>query len=160
MAPRCIPQNNFFIAFMISQVCFKTFRPAFLSVRQKSPIRGRMCNARKTLGTLVLLCCLLPTECRVLKFVAAVSLPPFVSMRVIRGAVIRAPSRPTTAVLLRIVADYTRFFCSLSIVTFTHLRHKGLLWASNTASHISDRHFVHKPLCISLCYTISTIEIQ
>lgn len=143
-------QNNFFITFRILQVCFKTFRLVFLSVRQKSPIRGNMCNSRTTFGTLVLLCCLFLTECRVLKFVVAVSLPPFVSMRLIHGAVLRAPSHQMTVVLLRIVADYTRFFCSLSIVTFTHLRHKGLLWASNTASHISDRHFVHKPLCISL----------
>lgn len=139
---------------MILNVCFKTFRLVFLSVRQKFPIRGKMRNSRKTFGTLALLCCLFLTECRVLKFVVAVSLPPFVSMRLIHGAVIRAPSHQMTVVLLRIVADYTRFFHSLSIVTFTHLRHKGLLWASNTASHISDRHFVHKPLCISLSVTL------
>lgn len=124
MAPRCILQNNFFITFLILNECFKTFRLAFLSVRQQSPIRGRMW---KTFGTLVLLGCLFLTECRVLKFVVAVSLPPFVSMRLIHGAVIRAPSHQMTVVLLHIVADYTRFFCSLSIVTFTHLRHKGLL---------------------------------
>ncbi|TWW81370.1 Lysosomal acid phosphatase [Takifugu flavidus] len=31
-----------------------------------------MCNSRNTFGTLVLLCCLFLTECRVLKFVVAV----------------------------------------------------------------------------------------
>lgn len=119
-----------------------------------------MCDSRKTFGTLVLLCCIFLTECRVPKFAVAVSLPLFVSARLIHWAVIWATSHQMTVALLCIVADYTRFFCSVSIVTFTHLHHKGLLWAPNTASHISDRHFVHKPLWISLCYTSSTMGMQ
>lgn len=132
----------------------------FSSLKQRSPIQSKMCGSKKTFGSLILLCCLFLTECRVLKFVVAVSLPLFVSVRLIHWAIIWATSHQMTVALLCIVADYTRFFCSLSIVTFTHLHHKGLLWAPNTASHISDRHFVHKPLCISFCYTSSTMEIQ
>lgn len=117
----------------------------------------KMCSSKETFGCLVLLSCLFLTECRVLTFVVAVSLPPFVSARLIHRAVIWATSHQMTVALLCIVADYTRFSCSMSIVTFTHLLHKGLLWASNTASHISDRHFVHKPLCISPRYSSSTM---
>lgn len=144
---------------------FLNFRAGVFLLEQRSPIQS-MCGSKKTFGSLVLLCCLFLTECRVLKFVVAVSLLLFVSLvfysvlYLIHWAIISATSHQMTVALLCIVADYTKFFCLLSIVTFTHLHHKGLLWAANTASHISDRHFVHKPLCISLCYTSSTMEIQ
>lgn len=132
----------------------------FSCLKQKSPSQSKMCSSKKTLCSLSFLCCFFLTECRVLKFVVAVSLTIFVSARLIHWTVIWATSHQMTVALLCIVADYARFFCSLSIVTFTHLHHKGLLWAPNTASHISDRHFVHKPLCTSFCYISSTMEIQ
>lgn len=110
----CILQNNFFAPFMTLHVCFKTFRLVFLSMRQKSPTEGKMCNSKKTFGTLVLLCCVFLTECRVLKFVVAVSCLPFVSMRLIHRAVIWATS-------------HQWHFCALLLITLGFSAHWALL---------------------------------
>lgn len=131
----CILQNNFFAPFMTLHACFKTFRLVFLSMRQKSPIEGKMCNSKKTFGTLVLLCCVFLTECRVLKFVVAVSLLPFVSMRLIHRAFIWATS-------------HQWHYCALLLITLDFSAHWALLHLHIYATKDYFDH--HQPLTDTL----------
>lgn len=88
------------------------------------------------------------------KSVCTTPLTRFICWKLEFGHHLEATMYRTRVTLLYIAADYTAFFCSVSIIIFTHLCHKGLLWAPNSSSveHISSRHyrFVHKPLCISV----------
>lgn len=111
----------------------------------------KMSIFQKSLGCLFLFCLICSTECRVLKFVVAVSrlcslflcvcvfyidniwtlvlefnIKLFYNLLTESGSRFRSHDSDMT---LCMVADYTVFFCSLSITVFTHPCDKGLLWA-------------------------------